>query len=837
MAHRPRHLRRMAEESPPLLVALAVACLVTVLRAVLHEAVLWGVVRDALTGLPIPHATVQVAGTPFPVQEGRYQVRLPPGLWMLRAQAPGFALLEVPVDTRVAHPRRLWKDLHLSPLVLTVRVQDGGRGIPLAGARALAAGQPCTTGAAGQCQWLRLHGAVALRVEAEGFLPADLHLPPQEVLYHQESSNPLEVRLQPLCLTLHVRDPQGAPVQGAWATAGLQRGQAGEEGRILFCRVPAALEVEVQAEGFLPWQGTWHAPGEGHPPSLEVVLVPRRTPGRVLSEVPGDGPVAGARVRVGSQEVRTGPDGTFVLVRLRPGDEGQVEAEGYQPLLWTYTGQERLEFRLTPLPTVVQVLDFLSRKPVPGARVAAAAGETQTDGAGQAILLGVPPGEEVHVRAAGYLPAVAQALPDRRVVVRLLPQAVEGTVRDVETGLPIPRARLYTPAGLVRTDEHGRYRLAGYESAPTVLVLAAGYRRAAFSLDPSALEEALRTPGAQARVALRPAQGEETVQLDLLLEPHAVHAIYIPLGRLSDPAAVRDLLRLVAASDLNGVVVDVKGDKGDLAFRPRNAVAEEARAFRTDLMDLGELLAFCREHDIYTVARMVVFKDPVLAKARPEWALRRPDGSLWLDRSGTAWVNPYLQEVWDYNLALAREVADLGFDEVQLDYIRFPSDGEVGAIDYGRESTRETRIAAIQGFMQAFAKGLEDKPVFTGVDVFGLTVTVHPESDMGIGQRVMDIAPYVDYLCPMVYPSTFAPGNLGVEDPYASPYEVVSLSVQEAVRRVPPGVRVRPWLQHYSYGPDDLREEMQAAVDAGGWGWMFWNSRANYLYPQVFTFR
>lgn len=836
MGSRPGRLHRMAGGLPLLLLAFAVACLVTAIRTAFRDATVWGTVRDALTDLSIPHAQVQIADAVVPTLEGAFQVRLPPGRWVLRAQAPGFASREVLLDTRVAHPRRLWEDLLLSPLVLMVQVEDGERGTPLAGAHILAAGQPCTTDAAGRCQWLRLYGTVVLQVEAEGFHPADLRLSPEEVLSHQETRNPVEVRLQPLCVTLRVRDSQGTSVPGAWAVAGPQQGQADADGRITLCRVPTTAEAQVRAEGFLPWQGRWHASREGAPPPLDVVLVPRRTPGRVLSETPWGGAIAGAWVRVGSQEVRTGRDGAFLLERLKPGDEGRVEAEGYYPLPWTYTGQDRLEFRLAPLPTTVQVLDLLSGQPVRGAWVATSAGEVQTDGAGQAVLLGLAPGEEVRVRATGYLLALTLAPQDRRVVVHLLPQALEGTVRDAETGLPIPRARLYTSVGLVRADEHGRYRLAGYETSPAVLVLAAGYHKTAFRLDPEALEEALRAPEAQAGGAVRSVPGGKGTELDLFLQPHAVHALYIPLGRLSDPAAVWDLLRLVAESDLNGVVVDVKGDKGRLAFQPRNAIAQEAGAFRTDLMDLEKLLAFCREHGLYTVARVVVFKDPVLAEARPEWALRRPDGSLWLDRGGAAWANPYLQEVWDYNLSLAREVADLGFDEVQLDYVRFPSDGEVGAIDYGQEHTRATRIAAIQGFMQAFAKALEDKPVFTAVDVFGLTVTVHPESDMGIGQRVMDLALHVDYLSPMVYPSTFAPGNLVLEDPYASPYEVVYRSVQEAIRRVPLGTRVRPWLQHYFYGPDDLREQMQAAGDGGGWGWMFWNSRANYLYPQVFTF-
>lgn len=826
---------RVAPWLPPFLLALAVAGVVAAVGTPFRMARVSGMVRDASIGCPIPQAQVEAAGAPIPLYRGAFALSLPPGEWVLQAWAPGFGAVQAHLDTRKAYPRRLHLTLALPPLEFAVRVQDAQTSKPLAGAHLQAAGQPCITDDEGLCRWLRLHGPIALQTEAVGFLPAERHLSAAETLHHQQARNALEISLEPRCLRVQVLDGQGGPIPGAQVLAAGREGATNAAGQAAFCRVPATVEVHVQAEGFAPWQGQWQDGGQHPSPLLEVQLSPRRTPGQVLA---ADllVPLADARVTVGAREARTAPDGTFFLERLRRGEAGQVTADGYEPLAWTYTGQERLEFRLRPLPTVVQVRDALTGRPVRGAWVGTGAGWAQTDTTGQAALLRVAPGEPVRGHAEGYLPGTAVLQAERLAAAALLPLRLQGTVRDGETGQPIPRARLHTPAGLVHTDEAGRYRLHGYTSPPTVEVLAAGYRKTSFHLDPARLEAAQHAPLEAGRVALRPTEGGKEAELDLLLSPHVVHALYIPLGRLSDPPALRDLLRLAWESDLNGVVVDVKGDKGRLAFRPRNRIAQEAGAFRTDLMDLREVLAFCKEHGLYTVARMVVFKDPVLAAARPEWALRHPDGTLWLDRGGAAWVNPYLQEVWEYNLALAREVADLGFDEIQLDYVRFPSDGQVGAIDYGQESTRETRTAAIRGFVRAFADALEDKAVFTAVDVFGLTVTVHPESDMGIGQRVTDVAPYVDYLCPMVYPSTFAPGNLGLENPYASPYQVVFRSVQEASRRVPEGTRVRPWLQYYFYAPDDLREQMQAAAAAGGWGWMFWNSRANYIFPQVFTF-
>ena len=158
------------------------------------------------------------------------------------------------------------------------------------------------------------------------------------------------------------------------------------------------------------------------------------------------------------------------------------------------------------------------------------------------------------------------------------------------------------------------------------------------------------------------------------------------------------------------------------------------------------------------------------------------NGTVWIDREELGWANPFREEVWDYNIELAKEVAAFGFDELNFDYIRFPSDGDVGAIVYEQENTLESRTTA----------------------------------------------PQIDYLAPMVYPSTFIPGNLGYADPSAEPYGIVYRSQKEAEKLVPPQVKVRPWLQGYWYSLEEMRLLKQAAIDAESAGWSWWNAGGNY---------
>ena len=356
------------------------------------------------------------------------------------------------------------------------------------------------------------------------------------------------------------------------------------------------------------------------------------------------------------------------------------------------------------------------------------------------------------------------------------------------------------------TDQDGRYSFAGIPAAVTLTVTAVDY---------GPYEEPVGL----------------VTEMDVVLKRFEVRGIYMPLGLLTSQRRVLELIDLVNQTELNAIVVDMKNDRGWLAFPSALAEARAARAYQREVMDVQRFLELCRDSDIYTIARVVLFKDPALVAAYPDWAVRAADDQLYVDTEGSTWLDPYRVEVQDYLVAIAKEVAELGFDELQFDYIRFPSDGPAGRAKYSRESTRESRCTAIREFCARLRRELEPYGVFMSADLFGLTVWVDPENDMGIGQRVIDIAPSVDYLSPMLYPSTFISGNLGYDDPMQYPYEIVYRSCIELSKRTT--TRVRPWLQHYSwkdvtYGTEELRLEKTAAEDAGTYGWMFWHAGGKY---------
>jgi len=241
-------------------------------------------------------------------------------------------------------------------------------------------------------------------------------------------------------------------------------------------------------------------------------------------------------------------------------------------------------------------------------------------------------------------------------------------------------------------------------------------------------------------------------------------------------------------------------------------------------------LQICKEKGIYTIARMVVFKDTPLIEARPELAVRHPDGEIFYDREGMAWVDPTKPESWEYTIAVTEEAIRLGFDEVQYDYVRFPSDSTsleiVRALVYSVESTIESRTAAIEGFVTAAKDAVDHTHAFLSLDIFGYSLVIAPDHDMRIGQRVKDLAPHLDYLCPMIYPSTFQSGNLGLASPSDNPYEVIQISMGLAAERT--DTVVRPWLQGYWYERQDMEDQRRAVEEASDKGWCFWNARGEY---------
>ena len=313
--------------------------------------------------------------------------------------------------------------------------------------------------------------------------------------------------------------------------------------------------------------------------------------------------------------------------------------------------------------------------------------------------------------------------------------------------------------------------------------------------------------------------------------------VYLSYYGVGDRTIQGRVFGLLDRTELNTVVIDVKGDRGFIPYESRIPLARSAGAMgRVRVPGFDDLLAGLKAKAVHTVARVVVFKDDVLARYRPEWAIAdTTTGSPWRDNERLAWIDPFHEDAWAYPIAVAREAALKGFDEIQFDYLRFPSDGRLAAARYSRASTVQSRVQAIARFLAQARLALAPVGAALAIDVFGYTA-FNPD-DTGVGQCIEELAPLVDVLCPMAYPSAYHVGIPGFRDPLAHPYEVVL----ETVRRIrgrcaQASVQVRPWIQDFrdyafdrrSFGVPEIRAQMRGALDGGATGWMLWNPGNRY---------
>lgn len=348
-------------------------------------------------------------------------------------------------------------------------------------------------------------------------------------------------------------------------------------------------------------------------------------------------------------------------------------------------------------------------------------------------------------------------------------------------------------------------------------------------------------PGEEARVESKTAQGGEEQPRNAATvgeagtaaggeKPEAVKALYVP-GFVAEGEGLDGILRLAEETEVNALVVDVK-DAGVTTYPSEVPLAREIGATSERIPDLEAFVAGLKEKGIYPIARLAVFQDDVLAHARPDLAaLDATTGEPWLTYQGAAWVNPYREEAQRYNVEIAKEAAEAGFEEVQFDYVRFPSDGEMINLSYGEE-TAPTQEDAIAGFLEYAHGELEPMGVEVSADVFGL---VGMNDYVGVGQVVSKMAPHLDVLCPMVYPSHYPAGAYGYDNPDAYPYEIVDLAMADfgtKARAVNPEIEIRPWLQDFdyvsAYEPADVEAQIEASQDAGLTGWILWNAAAEY---------
>lgn len=417
-----------------------------------------------------------------------------------------------------------------------------------------------------------------------------------------------------------------------------------------------------------------------------------------------------------------------------------------------------------------------------------------------------------------------------------------------------------------------------------------------------------------------------------------VKGIYVS-GPMAGTAGMDNLIALVDRTELNALVIDVKNDDGYLTCELDVPLAEQIGSEKHYIKDLPALVQTCKEKNIYLIARVVAFKDPILAEKMPEWSLHNSDGSIFRDKSGLAWVNPYRKEVWEYLASVGEAAIKAGFDEVQYDYVRFSTDSRMKQVDFGDSTKGRTKTEAISGFTLYASERIHAAGGRISADVYGVVIDSKEDQQI-VGQNYVEMSRSLDAISPMIYPSHYGPYNYQIPVPDAQPYDTVLAAMQaskmvlagldpktgkkpvsadvsgndavdaaivggeavsgnnaadaaadsqstsgttavsgndavqnaenaqaadgaqaaedaaaktfalskEEIAQLDPttGVQatVRPWLQdftatwvkgHISYGPEEIRAQIQAVYDAGYEEWILWNAANRYTEGGLLT--
>ena len=330
-------------------------------------------------------------------------------------------------------------------------------------------------------------------------------------------------------------------------------------------------------------------------------------------------------------------------------------------------------------------------------------------------------------------------------------------------------------------------------------------------------------------------------------KPVKVKGIYVS-GPVAGIDRMDELIALVDETELNAMVIDIKNDEGRITYKMQSEKVIEIEAGIRYIPDIQALVQKCKEKDIYLIARIVAFKDPYLAEKCPELAVKKKTGEIFKDKSGLAWVNPYKKEVWDYLIEVSKEAAKLGFDEIQYDYIRFSTDLKSDDLDFGPEADNKSKIEIISEFTQYACEALADMNVYVSADVYG-TIIDNKVDQKIVGQDYVEMASYLDYICPMVYPSHYGNGVYGIEIPDAEPYRTVNAAMTSAAKELSvlsedDRAINRVWIQsftatwvkgHITYGPEQIREQIRGAYDAGFDEWILWNASIKYQRDSLLT--
>jgi hypothetical protein len=395
-------------------------------------------------------------------------------------------------------------------------------------------------------------------------------------------------------------------------------------------------------------------------------------------------------------------------------------------------------------------------------------------------------------------------------------QAYDGRIIDAQTKAPVVNAVVTLNNDVVLTAKDGTFHISG--TGETLKLRAAGYTRA--EIPTSTL----------------------SANQDLTLKPFTVRALYLTGYGLASHQLRNAALETAKKNNMNALVIDMKGDRGFIPFKVNIPMADKIGAQKLILIkDAQAVFTKLKQQNFYLIARIVVFKDDLLAEAHPEWMIKK-NGQPFLDGEKLHWVDASQRGTWDYNIAIAKAAAEMGFDEVHFDYVRFP---DSKGVTFSKPSTEENRTQAITGFLTAAHKALAPYNVMVTAAIFGYAAW--NTGDTTIGQDITKIAPAVDAVSLMLYPSGFHLGIPNYRNPVQHPYEIIHLSMKRAQERTGlPAMHFRPWLQAFrdyafgrvQFGEDRMYKQVKASNDLGSSGYMFWNPRnvypkGNFTGPQT----
>ncbi len=620
-------------------------------------------------------------------------------------------------------------------------------------------------------------------------------------------------------LAIYVQDDLTArPLAGAECRVGEKAARSDGAGLCRLAEWRAEDVLRVSASGYQPVQvglgGTVAAP-EARSVTTTVTLVPDRFTGQVLDDYTGR-PLAGAIVRAPAATVTSDDHGGFTVMTPTFPLSLSVQAPGYASWQGSFvTVSAGIALRPNTLSGLVLSVD--GDRPLAGAVVTLTGSPdltTTTDAEGRYHLQGVP--EKFTLRAKAWMYRPQEVTLERTTShdFRLRPAFLRGTVRD-DQGQPLAQARVVCSGLYTHTNAAGQFLLPEVPEVAVVQALSPGFARQVLTVTDA-----------------------PSVTFDLA--PHRVQGIYVTAYVAGTPDWFDALIDFVDRTELNAMVIEVKDAWGAVTYDSQLPLVQELRQhYAGDALwdvryDVRDVLRKCKERGIYTIAYIVTFEDSQLPEVHPEWAIQRTDGSLWRDRKGLNWTNPYRRQVWDYNVSVARELAGLGFDEIQFDYIRFPTDGNISTIFYSDTvGLTQTQIVQLQydtiaAFVQYAYENLAPTGAFVSADVFGYAAWRKMWEQ---GQDISLMTRYLDYFCPMAYPSHYSPGEQGCANPNTCPYKIVLETMNRAHLQMAEGQRakLRPWLQDFDlgeppYGPYEVGEQVRAAFDGGAVGFLLWNA-------------